>query len=96
MTACKTSKLDAATLVATHLASCVPAGTPPAFRTVINARFEGVGRKMVAIAVLEMFDGLTATIEVFKWATNALGHRWTAMEGGAAFYEDGKWQRDIA
>jgi hypothetical protein len=45
---------------------------------------------------VEMFDGQPSKIEVFRWGLNALGHRWTSMEGGCAYYEDGRWQRESA
>lgn len=86
---------DAAkTLVDNHLASCLPVGCPPCHRLVIKARFVGVGKKSVAIADVEMFDGQAAKIEVFRWGLGGLGHRWTEMAGGCAFYEDGRWQRE--
>lgn len=88
--------LDASSLVEKHLADCLPPGTPPYHRAILTARYVGTGRKRVAIANVEMFDGLPATVEVFRWGANAFGHRWTAMEGGAVYFEDDRWHRDEA
>lgn len=75
-----------------HLASCLPSGVPPIYRSITNARFFDQDRKQVATADLEMFDGQFATIEVFIWNLG-IAHRWTRFLGGDAFYEDGRWQR---
>lgn len=91
MTATAT-RTSAATLIADHMASCLPPGTPACYHSMANARFAGSGRKRVATAVLEMFDGQFATVEVFQWELG-FGHRWTVMAGGDTFYEDGRWQR---
>lgn len=89
-------RVSAGHSVASYMASCLPHGVPPCHRLIANARFVGFGRRRVAVADVEMFDGQPATIEVFRWGPmNAFGHRWTAMQGGAAFYEDGRWQRDL-
>lgn len=78
--------------IAAHLASCLPPGVPPIYRAIANAHFFERDRGQVAAAHLEMFDGQSATIEVFIWRLG-IAHRWTSFHGGDAFYEDGKWQR---
>lgn len=84
---------SASEMVADHLASCLPPGTPPCYRSIVHAHYMGSGKKRLAVAELEMFDGQPATLEVFQWGLGR-GHRWTFMSGGNAFFEDGRWQRD--
>lgn len=85
---------NAAARVERHLASCLPDGVPPCHRRIVKARFKGHGRKSVAVAEVEMFDGQPATVEVFTWGPGCFGHRWTDMTGGCAYYEDGHWRRE--
>lgn len=85
---------DAAERIDAHLASCLPPGTPAIHQSVESAWWVKKGRGRTAIGKLILFDGQPATIEVFQWAAQAFGHRWLDMVGGAAFYEDGRWQRE--
>ena len=79
-----------------HLASCLPPGVPPIHLGIERAAWAKKGRARSAIGDLILFDGSPAKIEVFEWAPAAYGHRWLAMVGGAAFYENGRWQREAA
>ena len=89
-------KSAAWTLIDSHLRSCLPPGAPQVHRMLMRSRFAGSGRKRIATATVEMFDGVQATVEVFQWASGCFGHRWTTMDGGCAYYEDGRWQREPA
>lgn len=78
--------------IVNHLASCLPPGVPPIYRSIRNARFFERDRRQIATAELEMFDGQPATVEVFIWRLG-VAHRWTNLVGGDACYEAGRWQR---
>lgn len=91
--------MTAEELVAEHLAACLPLDTPPSYRRIVSARFVGTGRKRVAVAELEMFDGQPAKVEVHEYGKGGYGfggssHRWLEMEGGNACYWNGRWQRE--
>lgn len=79
------------------LLSCLAPGVPPSFQEIVSARYLGTGRKRRARAVLRMFDGLTATVEVFiggvALGVPMLGHQWIEMAGGPCAFEGGRWQR---
>ncbi|MGX5776955.1 hypothetical protein [Methylorubrum zatmanii] len=80
-------------LIRDHLIGCLPPGVPPSFRRIVSACFDGVGHKRKAVGHMEMFDGRPATVEVFQWAPNAWGHRWSDMPGGACSWEGSCWVR---
>jgi hypothetical protein len=88
-------KLDAERAIVNHLASCLPPGAPQIYRAIHNPHFVTRERKQVAIAELELFDGQAATIEVFIW-NFGVAHRWTRLDGGNAFFANGRWQRESA
>lgn len=86
--------MSAAQIVREHLLSVLPRGVPPCFSSIRSGVATGRGRKTIYRAELVMFDGRSATVEVFGSGPGLKGHRWTAMDGGAAFFENGKWQRE--
>lgn len=83
----------AAEVVAEHLAACLVPGMPPSHRAIRRAYLQGKGRNWRAIAELEMFDGKTATVEVFERPSGGYGHRWIEMPGGDVYFEAGQWRR---
>jgi len=84
-------------VVERHLASCLPHDVPPVHRAVQSAKQVRRGSDTAIYrADLVMFDGLPATVEVSVAGDESVrseSHRWTVMEGGAASFEDGRWQR---
>lgn len=82
--------------VGNYLASILSNGTPPVHLSVDSARAVGRGRKQVIVADVTMFDGLPATLEIFQHGPGMLGHRWARMDGGTAFFEGGRWQREAS
>jgi hypothetical protein len=83
----------AASLITEHLASCLPPDVPPSYQSISNARLAGYGKGRRAIADLIMFDGKAAQIEVTE-RDGMRRHRWISLEGGAVFFENGRWQRE--
>lgn len=90
-----TRPLAAERYIRAALIAVLPEGVPPSFSAIHNARFEGSGRRRAATASLTMIDGLSATVRVWQ-AGPCTAHSYPTMEGGALFYEDGRWQRDLA
>lgn len=86
-------RLPARAVAESYLASILPHGTPPRHRSIIRSRHVGAGRRRMIVADLEMFDGLSATIEIFSW-NDRLGHRWTNLPGGDVYFKNGRWQRE--
>lgn len=76
------------------LRDCLPPGIPPSYTAIECARWDGRGRARKAVGQLRMFDGQPATVEVFE-AGVCTGHRYTEMPGGNAYYEGGRWLRDV-
>jgi hypothetical protein len=89
--------LTALSVVEGHLASCLPEGVPPVHRQVVSAeRLHHRADKSTYRAELRMFDGLPATVEVSVAGEDSIrseSHRWLSMEGGAASFENERWQR---
>jgi hypothetical protein len=75
------------------LRSVLPDGVPPSFQSIDSAHFEGSGRQRKAIANLTMFDGETATVQVWEWGGGSYAHRYTAMPGGDCSFDHGRWVR---
>jgi len=75
------------------LLDVLPSDATPSFLRVVKARFVGVGRDSRIIAELEMFDGLAAEVEAWKWRPDGWAHRWLRLDGGDLSWEDGRWWR---
>ncbi len=83
----------AAEFVMDAMRDCLPDDVPLSF-SLKSARWSGTGTRRRAVALVEMFDGLPASLEVWSWLSgDGCAHRWTEMPGGDATYEDGQWVR---
>lgn len=82
---------DAESVVRKVLSDALPAGAPPSFRRIVETRRLMSPNRV--IAVLEMFDGLDAEVEVWQASSIIWAHRWNSMRGGDISYENGKWVR---
>lgn len=86
------AKQTAAEFVTAAMQDCLPPGVPLSF-TIDWANFMvATGPKAWAAAQVTMFDGLPAQLEVHRWG-DSHKHRWVAMMGGDASFEDGRWIR---
>lgn len=73
------------------LCDVLPAGVPPFFRRVVNARYIANDR---ILAELEMVDGLAAKVEAWQWhPAGGWAHRWIQFDGGDLSWEYGQWHR---
>jgi hypothetical protein len=84
---------SAKTAIVNHLASLLPPETPPFYRSVLKARYIGSGRKRVATAWLEMFDGQIAQLEVVHIEGELYRHQWKHPTGDYLAYDRGQWKR---
>lgn len=84
--------MNAEQTIRTVLQSAIPPGVPLSFNKILSARFVGSGKKRVATADLEMFDGLPATVECWCYGPG-WAHRWTSMIGGDISWEGDLWKR---
>lgn len=84
--------MSATETVRSVLLSVLPPGVPPSFSKIASAHFTGSGKRRVATADLEMFDGLSATVECWCYGPG-WAHRWTSMIGGDIFREGDQWKR---
>ncbi|WP_454021146.1 hypothetical protein [Azospirillum sp. Marseille-Q6669] len=85
---------DPVTTITAVLRAVLPPGVPPSFRRVLCARFDGAGQRRIVVADLEMADGLTATVEAWRYAPGGWAHRWLAMAGGPMSWNGRRWVRD--
>jgi len=85
--------MNVATYIDHALRDCLPPGVPTSYIAIESAYWDGRGRSRKAVGHLRMFDGQPATVEVFQ-AGVCIGHRYTDMPGGNAYYEGGAWLRD--
>ena len=84
---------SSASAVSLVLMSVLPPGVPPSFNKILSSHWVGTGRKCIAVATLEMFDGLTATVECKSHGWGICSHKWTSMDGGDISWNGSKWER---
>lgn len=85
---------EAKEIVESALKASLPKGTPMPYKNFTSAKFIKAKRKTV-VAEIELFDGLTAVIEVTTWANieGAWSYGWINNPGGAFGFSNGKWRR---
>lgn len=88
---------SSASAVSLVLTSVLPPGVPPSFNKILSSHWVGTGRKRIATATLEMFDGLTASVECWNYGRkewiDGWAHRWTSMDGGDISWNGSNWER---
>lgn len=84
---------EAENIVKKVLADALSPGIPPSYRCILRAKFLRKGRRPVINADLEMFDGLSASVQAQLW-DHGWSHRWVSMEGASIWWNGEKWQRE--
>ncbi len=76
------------------LKDALPPSIPPSFKRIKSARYLRIGKHPIINAELEMFDGLSASVQLTKW-NHGYSHQWTQLNGGSAKWNNelGKWER---
>ncbi|MEH3063838.1 MAG: hypothetical protein PGN33_14215 [Methylobacterium radiotolerans] len=94
---CLSDFKSAADAVRAVLLAVLPPGVPPSFLDITAAWYEGKGRRRKAVALVVMFDGMPATVELSVGGKmggyTVWSHRWTDMPGGACSWEGDRWVR---
>jgi hypothetical protein len=80
--------MNAKQMVADGMQACLPPGCPLPFNAIISARFLA---KRIALATVELFDGLPGTIEVSERGLWCL--QWKELAGGAINWNGRNWER---
>lgn len=89
----RASKSPAEDVLRRVLVNTLPKDCTPFFIRVVRARFVGAGRDSRVIAEIELFDGLFAEVEAWKWSQDGWAYKWVRLEGGDMSWEDGRWWR---
>jgi hypothetical protein len=97
---------DPAAMVTKAFRETLPTNAPLPWKRIVSAKWTKEAFPRVAVAKLEMFDGLAATVEVSEidWGRVATGihsservvslsYGWLKMDGGACHLENGQWVR---